>query len=181
MATPGPRRPLRHPSEAPPTTPQRPLRGLPFRLSRTLSSLPHAVPVPSLPPLCAQLFEFIKGRRHSLDPRGNPNFKLELPLPEGARNFAELAWDVDVLRTLIIEMLNREHSTPADLLVRWGGAKGLGKRDWQARMRQSFFDFHDELWTDEVEAISDAAFELLLKLVPGQNFLARMTVVHLER
>ena len=85
-----------------------------------------------------ELFEFIKGRRHSLDPRGNPKFILKLRMPDGAKGPADVAWDVDVLRTLLIDMLNRERVTPVDLIVRMGGRYGLRKADWQARTHHSF-------------------------------------------
>ena len=44
-----------------------------------------------------ELYEFIRGRRHSLDPREKPAFDVALAPPDGIR-MDEIAWSADVLR-----------------------------------------------------------------------------------
>lgn len=107
-----------------------------------------------------ELYEFIKGRRHSLDPRGNPDFDMRLRLPDDVR-VADVAWDVDVLRTLIVDMLRRGRASPAHMLERWGGRRGLHKEDWSSRVRSSFFEHEGEAWEDEVRGASQKQLSVL--------------------
>ena len=133
-----------------------------------------------------ELFEFVRGRRHSLDQRSKRELELRLELPLGAM-LEQVAWDVESLRILIKQMLERCHANPADLVRKWQGARmGLQRKPFVQKVQESFFKGSDaELWTSEVEPVAHEAFTQLLKMVPGReggsNLLKRISVVHIQR
>ena len=63
-----------------------------------------------------ELYEFIHGYRHSLDKRNKKDWSLHLPK---GLTFDDIAWDAEVLRTLIKEMLKRAKIGVADLMLGW--------------------------------------------------------------
>lgn len=140
-----------------------------------------------------ELFEFVRGRRHSLDPRSKKNLDLALlpcdSVPPGT-TYDAIAWDAEALRVLIKRMLERGHASPADLLRKWqGGRKGLSEKEFTSLVFSSFFaDEHKcdaHLWTLEVSHVVREAFGELLRAVSGaeggSNVLQRIGIVHLQR
>lgn len=69
-----------------------------------------------------EFFEFVRGKRHSLDPRTRMDRLLEggmqLEPPPGIR-LDEIAWDVEVFRVLLKQMLERCRISPPELLLWW--------------------------------------------------------------
>ena len=128
-----------------------------------------------------ELYEFIKGKRHSLDQRRKPPFDTQLRPAEG-RALDELAWDTDVLRVLIADMLARCHKGAADLLKMWRARKGLRRLEWISRAHAAFFQAEDaDLWQSEVCAVAHAAFDELLSMTRTANFLQKVGIVHFQR
>lgn len=76
-----------------------------------------------------EFYEFVRGKRHSLDPRTRIDRLLEgglrLEPPEGVQ-LDEIAWDVEVLRVMLMQMIDRCRISPPELLLVW--TRGIGKR-----------------------------------------------------
>lgn len=139
-----------------------------------------------------ELYEFIKGRRHSLDPRGKPALELTFELPEGIR-LDDLLWDADLLRFLVADMLSRCKAGANDLLRRWYCRRGLDEATFLSRIRETFFTSVDDeldedladLWEYEVRECAVEAFDHLIKMVRSQHaartIYGRVSIVHFER
>lgn len=67
-----------------------------------------------------ELYEFVRGRRHSLDPRTKKDRQggTHLEPPPGIE-LDEIAWDIEVLRVLMKQMMERCRISPAELLISW--------------------------------------------------------------
>ena len=114
--------------------------------------------------------EYIKGRRHSLDPRNRLAFGWRL-VPPADQSLDTLLWDAphgtEILRVLIVDMLDRGKAGVADLIRLWQGRQGLRREDFVARVRESFFhDAPADLWEAEVQAVADSV--RWLELLQGQ-------------
>jgi Ca2+-binding EF-hand superfamily protein len=143
-----------------------------------------------------ELYEWIKGRRHSLDPRAKAPIRLELELPARI-SMDQVVWDVEVLRVLMADMFKRFRASPADLLQLWRctngrgmNRRGLSREDFLALMRESFFSLEaahenfkhmENLWVHEVQLVVGATFDRMMQMIVGENFLQRITIVHLQR
>lgn len=77
------------------------------------------IPTPASPsPPQDELFEFIRGRRHSLDKRNKPLRAMRMLPPEGSRHSLEdLVWDTETLRILMQQMIERANASPMDVRV----------------------------------------------------------------
>ena len=71
-----------------------------------------------------ELFEFVRGKRHSLDRRTKKELESQMRLvpPQGGQ-LDDIAWDEEVLRRLITNTMLRCKVSPADLLQRWMNSK----------------------------------------------------------
>ena len=154
-----------------------------------------------------ELYEFIQGHRHSLDARDRRALELRLPLPAGL-TLDELRWDakegVWTLRVLLMEMLAKCNCGPMDLLCKWvkmyatddapqGVASTrrhrvgvqrerlLTRKQFLEAVRNLFVEEQSDLWEAEVMVAADHAFDAILKMVPGENFLMAVGILHLER
>ena len=173
-----------------------------------------------------ELFEFLNGRKHSLDPRHRKALDLRL-LPPGALATRpdDILWSSSVIRLLLNRMLRRSQAGPAQLMRAWNGRQGLRQDQFVEKMRDSFFaragktssahagthasstpSAHTgahgaaaaaddgvessnsaaaqdaaELWEAEVKPAVLDAFNEMMRLVRGQNFLNRVGIVQLER
>ena len=129
-----------------------------------------------------EIYEFIRGKRHSLDPRGRPDFEIELPLPVGVASLDDLYWDTDVLRTLIDEALQRCQAGAADLFRAWNGRRGLTRDQWEFKVQKSCLRTANvDLWVNELQPVISKAFDVVNDLVTGGNVNPRISVIHLER
>jgi len=122
-----------------------------------------------------ELFEFIRGRRHSLDKRAKPKEVMRLQPPEGAEySLDELVWDCETLRILMMQMLERCNANPSDLLVQFQFSKStdgvLDKREFISMVR-SMLSGHERLWESTVRAVAHEAFDDIdikaRSLIPG--------------
>lgn len=69
-----------------------------------------------------------------------------------------------------------------DLLRAWRGKKGLNRESFITCVHRSFFASQDpDLWEHEVRDVVKAAFDELLRMVRGENFLQCIGILHLER
>lgn len=108
-----------------------------------------------------ELFEFVRGHRHSLDHRTKHVGSMRLQPPPGADfTLNEIAWDLETLRILMQQMLIRFHTGPADVIRAWddSGDFQLDKREFVQNMRKFFDDQHADLWDSEVQPIVEQAF-----------------------
>ena len=132
-----------------------------------------------------EIFEFINGRRHPLDPRTRKSREdWSLHPPVGVMSLSELVWELDTLRVLIADVIARGGHGPADLLRLWKCEKGLNKEMWIAKVQETFFSATEELndlWESEAKAVAADAFIVIERTQKGENFLRRINVIHLER
>jgi hypothetical protein len=62
----------------------------------------------------------VRGRRHSLDERNKRVHAMRLEPPEGASySVADIVWDVETLRVLIQQMLERACVSTGSLIKAW--------------------------------------------------------------
>ena len=155
---------------------------------------------------CVSSFEFLRGRAHSLDKRRKRMDLLTLQPPNGLP-LSAVAWDVEALRTLLVEVLIRCKIGPVDLMrvligsnasdlpgtpqqirrassanvAKPKGSDGLLKDEFVSAIRDTFFASQKSLWKKEVLQVVERSFDTITNLVKGQRFLRRVTVVHFER
>ena len=119
-----------------------------------------------------ELFEFVRGRRHSLDERTRAVLQPKnIETPEGV-TLDQIVWNEEVLRFLIRHTLGMHHIGPADLLRVWAGraagAKtGLGIHLLSDSIHSYFFGQSDlDLWENEVKTVVKDAFKTMVRLLP---------------
>ena len=111
--------------------------------------------------------------------------------PEGA-TLNDLVWEgpqgVRALRSMMMAMLFRCKSGPPDLLRSWseppgrrGGTRGLTQREFTERIKDMCLDEHEDLWENEILPAVNAAFQEIMRLKTGENFLRKIEILHLER
>lgn len=102
-----------------------------------------------------ELYEFLRGTRHSLDRRSLAVPKsMPIAPPDGAVwRLEDVAWDVDVLRVLVVAALERHECTSAaQILHAWDlNADGfVNLEEFAYKMRTTFFPNEPLLWSREV-------------------------------
>jgi len=111
-----------------------------------------------------ELYEFVRGKRHSLDNRSKRELARGLVPPPGSPRTLTLdtiAWDVETLRVLMQQMLDRCKVSPSELFRAWDrdGDKELTRTEWLQTMHSWFFQNEQpDLWDREVRSVADAAF-----------------------
>lgn len=109
-----------------------------------------------------ELFEFIRGRRHSLDRRNIKVRKMRLEPPPGSSfSLIQIAWDVETLRVLMQQMLARCEIGTAHLMSAWdrNGDFTISKREFLSGLRGFVRNYeHVKLWEHELRSIAEAAF-----------------------
>ena len=108
-----------------------------------------------------ELFEFVRGRRHSLDERNKKMRAMKLELPSDCPyTLEQIAWDVETLRALMKRMLATAQVGTGHLMKVWdkSGDGELSLSEFVTEMAV-FFREHPDLWTHEVAPIVEAAFE----------------------
>ena len=129
-----------------------------------------------------ELFEFVRGYRHSLDERNKKVRALKLEVPEGASyTFDEVAWDVETLRILMQQMLSRSCAGPSDLMKVWdqSGDNQLSRKEFVEHMHGFFKEQDEVLWHEEVARTVDEAFAAIQgKFDRDQSYI---DIIELER
>jgi len=113
-----------------------------------------------------ELFEFIRGRRHSLDRRNRNVRAMQLQAPLGARSSSllDVSWDVESLRVLLKQMLERSQMGTAELMRAWdrSGDFTIGKHEFLEGIR-GFLRAYEQrpLWEQEVRPVAEQAFTII--------------------
>lgn len=129
-----------------------------------------------------ELFEFVRGQKHSLDRRAKSLFDTRFDVPEGM-TLDMIAWDANVLRDMLGVALTKHHVGPADLLRHWAkkGKRGLNLSAFCTGVYTNFFAQEDlDLWENEVHAAAKEVFKIMISLVKGENFLRQVGILHFE-
>ena len=96
-----------------------------------------------------ELYEFVRGKRHALDPRHKKRVAdLRMLPPPGAEcTLEEIAWSVDVLRPMLLSSMQRGYIGSGDLISAWdkNGDGDLSEFEFVGKMR-TLFAGHDRLW-----------------------------------
>ena len=121
-----------------------------------------------------ELYEFIHGKRHSLDRRyakefmknKNKTCAMALELPPGATyTLFDLVWDMDTFRTLLALTLDKYNLTSATLLKAWDdtGDGALCQTEFMQKVKSTFFRGAslDLLWKMEVSAVAQKTFHII--------------------
>jgi len=134
-----------------------------------------------------ELFEFVRGHRHSLDHRNKRLAKMRLQPPAGANyTLKDIAWDVNALRTLMQSMLADACVGTSSLMKVWdkSGDGELGMHEWTVEIGRYFAD-EPALWEKEVQPVVQQAFNEidLATRHAGHSGLIRgsVDIVELER
>lgn len=117
-----------------------------------------------------ELYEFVRGRRHSLDARARNMaiYRLTVEVPPGSDfALADIDWSaepsareaVESLRILMQNMLVARSVLPSDLMRAWdrSGDRQLSKREFVMNVR-GLFRQHPELWKRELQKVASCAF-----------------------
>ena len=118
-----------------------------------------------------ELFEFVRGRRHSLDARNKrlrsmtlepPRMKIDLGGEDKVRvGLEHLLWDTETLRLLIQRMLASYGADVSDLMKAWdrSGDGKLSRREFESELQNYFQKSEPWLWKFEVKPVVHQAFE----------------------
>ena len=112
-----------------------------------------------------ELFEFVRGRRHSLDRRSKRVRGLCFKPPSWATYTADgIAWDAETLRAQLQQLLARARPpiSSHDAVIAWDrlGTGQLGRKDFVEGIR-NFFVASEELWVQEIEPLAISAFKVM--------------------
>jgi len=113
-----------------------------------------------------ELFEFIRGRPHSLDNRRKRGRRATLEPPAGM-SMDTILWTGETLRLLIVDMLSRCGMGANDLFRAWDkdGNRILTREEWNQTMHEWFFcSHHPDLWKNDIAGISDRSFTVVASL-----------------
>jgi Ca2+-binding EF-hand superfamily protein len=108
-----------------------------------------------------ELFEFVRGYRHSLDPRSKVVNGLRFRPPHPATSLVEVQWDVEALRMMIRDTLARAKLGASDVMKAWdkSGDLALNRSEWVSNVRALFRTSEARLWEDEVLAVVSQSFQ----------------------
>ena len=115
-----------------------------------------------------ELFEFVQGHRHSLDHRSKAVREMRLEPPPGARySLDDVQWDLESLRLLVGQMLERCQMGVGHLMAAWdkNGDRSVDRGEFVANM-QTFFKGRphaQDLWENEVEPIVKQSYAQISK------------------
>ena len=123
-----------------------------------------------------ELFEFVRGRRHSLDHRNKLIHEMTFKCPPGL-TMDSIDWSVETLRLMVQQMLLRCRVGAADLMRAWdrSGDYELNQHEFQARMRELFRHEHEDLWQNELRAFVDEAF-VAVSQIGGTDSMSSISV-----
>lgn len=104
-----------------------------------------------------ELFEFVRGRRHSLDHRTKRVRKLLIKQPEHGRwVLEEIIWDDEVLCGHIQQVMIRAKVVASDVIHAWdpGGVGSIASNDLVDLVHKLFSPSLEELWQAELKEIA---------------------------
>ena len=138
-----------------------------------------------------ELFEFLRGRRHPLDERNKRVRDLRLEPPNPDWSLEEIVWNVETLRILTQQMLQRARVGPHDLLAEWAMSRGRNddelsftRREYLNFMQGYFLPDYEQLWLAEVEPVVSMSFHAIVALwkgASGSHLTAHVDLVRFER
>lgn len=109
-----------------------------------------------------ELFEFLRGFRHSLDARVNIPKHMPIVPPDDVDTLDEIAWDIETLRIQMASVLNLHKVTCGPLFKVWdkSGDGKLGQSEFVHHVHDTFFADPEtqELWKSEVCRVARDAF-----------------------
>ena len=108
-----------------------------------------------------ELYEFIRGKRHSLDQRTKREQHMKLEAPPGM-SLDTIEWGAETLRILMQNMLLRCNMGPGELFRAWDrdGDKKLTREEFLTTMYHWFFkDQKLDLWDHDVKPAASTAFD----------------------
>ena len=106
-----------------------------------------------------ELFEFIRGRRHSLDTRNKRLRGLRLePPPNSSFTLEQIHWDAETLRILLKQLIERGRCGAQDLMKAWdtSGDKNLSVKEFLAKIYEVLDN--QALWDSKVRDVALSAF-----------------------
>jgi hypothetical protein len=130
-----------------------------------------------------ELYEFVRGRRHSLDARNSKAKDLRIVAPRGM-TLDNVLWNVEALRVLLQDMLLRNKMDPSALTKSWdrNGDYRLYRKVFLQKI-QSFFAGEDpDLWEHEVYLVAEEAFFEVCQMSARKEVNPKyLDVIQLER
>ena len=108
-----------------------------------------------------ELFEFIRGRRHSLDRRNVQVRQMRLQPPPGVSSLENVIWDVETLRILLQQMLARYGVSIGELMSAWdrNGDFTVQRLEFLDGLRGFCSEYERvQLWEREVAKVALEAF-----------------------
>jgi hypothetical protein len=107
-----------------------------------------------------ELFEFVRGKRHSLDKRVARVRAMQMEPPPGITSLSHIVWNVPTLRYLMQQMLTNSNVTMAELMRAWDISRDgtLTLREFLSSLQAYFKKGDARVWTLEVEAVALEAF-----------------------
>lgn len=129
-----------------------------------------------------ELFEFVKGKRHSLDPRNKQVDSLSLLAADAKYTLEEVAWSEDTLRHLMHAMMTRRRIGPLDLINAWdqNGDRQVTESEFLEQLERMFGDA-TQLWLVEVKAIARRAFNRMANTTSRDRlYKVRLSAKELE-
>ena len=109
-----------------------------------------------------EMFEFVRGYRHSLDQRKRMQEALKIQPPPGAAyTINDIVWNVETLRTLMQQMIARSGVGTTHLIDNWdkSGDGELSMREFSKAVETCFIDLDPKLWQGEVKPVVELAFK----------------------
>ena len=131
-----------------------------------------------------EFFQFIRGRRHSLDPRHKQVNDVSLSVPPGARyKLEQLVWDSDTIRTLLVRSMERNYVGPVDIIRRWdqNGDRDIDEAEFVERIHLMIGRSHEALWKREIERVTHETFnKVARKPRDSKVVMLKLDVTELE-
>lgn len=128
-----------------------------------------------------ELFEFVRGYRHSLDARSKAVNGLKFRAPPPATSLAEVDWNVETLRMMLIGTLEHAKIGAADVMKAWdrSGDLSLNRGEWINNIHSLFRTAGSRLWQEEVFPVVEQSF---IDIQKGGDIRATdISIMELER
>lgn len=109
-----------------------------------------------------EFFEFLRGRRHSLDLRHKQVNEVNLMPPPGARyKLDQLVWDGETIRTQLVRSMERNYVGPVDIIRRWdqNGDRDIDEAEFVDRIHLMIGRQNEALWKQEIERVARQTFK----------------------
>jgi Ca2+-binding EF-hand superfamily protein len=112
-----------------------------------------------------ELYEFVRGRRHSLDSRSKKVWKMMCKVPPWATYTLEsIAWDQETLREQILLMMDRANVKADNVAAAFDKlGDGLVERDEFLKNVGGWFRANEKLWHAEIEEHAEAAYDAMAR------------------